>query len=334
MDNALITGGAGFVGRHVCARLVKDGYHVTLVDNFYPGSGCVEPDQWMPHLRPQKDKVKVVREDCRQFFRHYNGYSEKYDTVVHLAAIVGGRLVIENDPLAVGVDLSIDAEFFYWLSRLNYHPRRIHYFSSSAAYPVAYQRVQGHRALTEDMIHFDGEFIGQADLTYGWSKLTGEYLALLTHQKHGHHITCYRPFSGYGEDQDAAYPFPSILRRAVKGEKPMTVWGSGKQMRDFIYIEDCVDGMLSIADKTGDGTGVNLSSGIPHSFNTFAEKAWEAAQGSREGLEVVNTASKPEGVFARYGSTALQERLGFHFRHTLDEGIRRCLGIWKECHLA
>lgn len=334
MEKALITGGAGFVGRHVCARLVKMGYEVTVVDNFYPGSGCLEPSRWLPHLRPEGSRVKLVRADCRQFFREYGAHSEKFDVVVHLAAVVGGRLVIEGDPLAVGVDLSIDAEFFYWLSRLSYHPRRVHYFSSSAAYPVAYQRAEGHRALTEDMIQFNGEFIGQADLTYGWSKLTGEYLALLVHQKHGHHVTCYRPFSGYGEDQDMTYPFPSVLMRAVNADKPMTVWGSGRQMRDFIYIDDCVEGMLRLSEKIGDGSGVNLSTGIPTSFNEFAAMAWEAVHGSRDGFEVRNTATKPEGVFARYGSTALQDQLGFRQPRSLELGIRRCLDIWRASGVA
>lgn len=333
MTKVLITGGAGFVGRRVCARFAKMGYSVTLVDNFHPGSGCVEMDSWMPHLQPDRSMVKVVREDCRQFFRHYGAHSEKYEIIVHLAAIVGGRLVIEGDPLAVGVDLSIDADFFYWLSRLNYHPQRIHYFSSSAAYPVAYQRPEGHRALTEGMIRFNGEFIGQADLTYGWSKLTGEYLAQLTHQKHHHHITCYRPFSGYGEDQDMTYPFPSILMRAVQGAKPMTVWGSGRQMRDFIHIDDCIEGMLAISEKVGDGSGVNLSTGIPTSFNEFAGMAWETVHGSREGFECKNTTTKPEGVFARYGNTTLQHELGFQHRVAFADGIRRCLEIWKTLKL-
>ena len=327
---ALITGGAGFVGRHVCARLAKLGYAVTLIDNFYPGSGCQELKAWMPHLQGDLSKVKLIRDDCRNFFRHYDAHSEKYDLIVHLAAVVGGRMVIEGDPLAVGVDLSIDAEFFYWLSKLSYHPKQIHYFSSSAAYPVAYQRPEGHRILTEDMIRFNGEFIGQADLTYGWSKLTGEYLAELTHQKHGHHITCYRPFSGYGEDQDMTYPFPSILMRAVKAERPMTVWGSGKQMRDFIYIDDCVEGMLTLGEKIGDGSGVNLSTSIPTSFNDYAQMAWAAVHGSLEGCEVKNTASKPEGVFARYGSTALQNKLGFKYSTSFEAGIGRCLKLWKE----
>ncbi|HVV71902.1 MAG TPA: NAD(P)-dependent oxidoreductase [Verrucomicrobiae bacterium] len=326
---ALITGGAGFVGRHVCARLEKMGYAVTIVDNFYPGAGCVEPDRWMDHLQPNWSRVRLVREDCRQFFRHSSPRSDKYDVIVHLAAVVGGRLVIEGDPLAVGLDLSIDAEFFYWLSRLTYQPQRIHYFSSSAAYPVAYQRTTGHRALTEEMIRFHGEFIGQADLTYGWSKLTGEYLAQLTHQKHGHHITCYRPFSGYGEDQDSTYPFPSILGRALRGEKPMTVWGSGKQMRDFIHIDDCVEGMLTLGEQVGDGSAVNLSTGIPTSFNEFAGLAWEAVHGSRDGFAVRNTSAKPEGVFARYGSTELQHQLGFRHRLSLRAGIEHCLNLLR-----
>lgn len=326
---ALVTGGAGFVGRHVTSRLVKFGYHVTLVDNFYTGSGCLEPKEWMPHLQPDWSKVMVVREDCRSYFRRYDVHSEKFDIVVHLAAIVGGRLVIENDPLAVGVDLSIDAEFFYWVSRLSYKPARIHYFSSSAAYPVAYQRVKGHRALTEDMIQFNGEFIGQADLTYGWSKLTGEYLALLASAHHGHHITCYRPFSGYGEDQDMTYPFPSVLTRALRGERPMTVWGSGQQMRDFIYIEDCVDGMFQLSEQIGDGSGVNLSTGIPTSFNQFARKAWLAVTGAETGFDVKNTSAKPEGVFARYGDTSKQRRLGFVPQFTFEQGIDACLKYWK-----
>lgn len=331
--NALVTGGAGFVGRHVVARLVKLGYHVTIIDNFYPGSGCVEPKNWMPHLQPNWSNVTLVRDDCRNFFRNYRAGTDKFTVIVHLAAVVGGRLVIENDPLAVGVDLAIDAEFFYWLSRLDYRPRRIHYFSSSAAYPVAYQRPTGHRALTEDMIRFNGEFIGQADLTYGWSKLTGEYLALLTAAKHGHHITCYRPFSGYGEDQDLCYPFPSVLRRALQAEHPLTVWGSGLQMRDFIYIEDCIDGMLLIGEKIGNGSAVNLCTGIPTSFNEFARLAWMSAHGSEEGFTVRNTTSKPEGVFARYGSTALQGTLGFQPQTSFVQGVKHCLEIWRNLNL-
>ena len=121
-----------------------------------------------------------------------------------------------------------------------------------------------------------------------------------------------------------------LLTRAVKGESPMTVWGSGRQMRDFIYIDDCIEGMLAIAEKVGDGSGVNLSTGIPTSFNEFAAMAWEAAHGSQAGFEVKNTTTKPEGVFARYGSTSLQTQLGFQPRKSMESGIRHCLALWKQ----
>jgi len=328
--NALVTGGAGFVGRHVVKRLVWMGYHVLIVDNFYPGSGCQELDAWMPHLQPDRSKITLVKDDCRNFFRHHNSYSREFDVVVHLAAVVGGRLVIENDPLAVGIDISIDAEFFHWLSRLSYRPYRVYYFSSSASYPVAYQKPDSYRILSEDMIAFTDGFIGQPDLTYGWAKLTGEFLARLASQKHGLHITCFRPFSGYGEDQDLSYPFPAILKRAVNGEDPITVWGSGYQMRDFIYIEDCIDGMFILGDKIGDGSGVNLSTGIPTSFNELALKMFEIANGKLPSSGVRGTTGKPEGVFARYGSTELQSQLGFRHRYSLEDGIRLCLKYWKE----
>ena len=171
------------------------------------------------------------------------------------------------------------------------------------------------------MINFNGGFIGEPDLTYGWTKLTGEFLAKLAHQKHGHYITCYRPFSGYGEDQDLSYPFPAILQRAMRKENPMTVWGSGQQSRDFIYIEDCIDGMLTVSEKIGDGSGVNLSTGIATTFNELARLCYVVANGSDDNLTIQNTASKPEGVFARVGSTKFQQELGFQYKTSLKEGI-------------
>ena len=147
-------------------------------------------------------------------------------------------------------------------------------FSSSAAYPIKYQREGNYVLLREDMIGFD-EDIGMPDMSYGWAKLTCEYLARLAYEKHGLKSICYRPFSGYGEDQDDAYPFPSICKRALanKGAKVLKVWGSGTQMRDFIHIDDCVAGVVATMDKIDNGDAVNLSTGIYTSFIEFARMA-------------------------------------------------------------
>lgn len=320
MKTALITGGAGFVGRHLTRRLLSLGYKVYIVDNFYPGSGALHLDQWK--LKDLDiDNLHIIFQDCRDFFKANleREADDQFDEVYHLAAIVGGRLVIENDPLAVAQDLSIDAQFFHWLSRIKYKPK-ICYFSSSAAYGWVIQQQQFHTRLKEDLIGFDDEAVMIPDLTYGWSKLTGEYLARICHKIYGHDITCFRPFSGYGEDQDMSYPFISILKRVLSNERPVEVWGSGNQVRDFIYIEDCIDGILHLKDHIHDGSAVNLSTGIATSFNDLARYMNSAVNGSDD-LPITNTSTKPEGVFWRVGDTQLQEKLGFVAKTSLYKGI-------------
>ena len=80
------------------------------------------------------------------------------------------------------------------------------------------------------MISFEDD-IGMPDMSYGWAKLTCEYLAAWRFEKHGLNSVCYRPFSGYGEDQDNAYPFPSICRRAIdsRGAAVLEVWGAARK---------------------------------------------------------------------------------------------------------
>ena len=100
--DVLITGSEGFVGRYFKDNF--DGHNVTGID------------------------IKTGT-DCRDFFKKED---KSYDLVIHLAAIVGGRESIEGRPMAVADNLSIDSEFFQWCLKTN--PKKIVYFSSSAAY--------------------------------------------------------------------------------------------------------------------------------------------------------------------------------------------------------
>ena len=169
--------------------------------------------------------------DCRDFFKVS---TEKFDLVIHLAAIVGGRATIEGAPLSVATDLSIDAELFQWA--LNTKPGRLVYFSSSAAYPTELQKTP--YKLKEDDINLSD--VRNPDMTYGWAKLTGEYFTqFMTSERIKTHI--FRPVSGYGTDQDLDYPFPSYIKRGKNLENPFTIWGDGNQVRDFIHILDVVD---------------------------------------------------------------------------------------------
>ena len=320
MKKILITGGAGFVGRRFCKRFLDAGDQVHCVDPVARDTGGIAPENGWPLFNPMDyENFQFFKQDCRDWFKQH--HDDDFDYVFHLAAMVGGRAMIENRPLAVADDLSIDAEYWQWAERAR--PGKTACFSSSAAYPISKQTEEHYELLTEDMIRFDGD-IGMPDMSYGWAKLTCEYLARLAYEKHGLKSVCYRPFSGYGEDQDDTYPFPSICKRAIAhiGQPTLTVWGTGEQMRDFIYIEDCVDGVLATMDKIDDGDALNLSTGIYTSFKQFARMA---AKECGYEPEVFGLSDKPSGVFARGGDTRKQLLYGIKPQVDFRRGVKIAL---------
>ena len=324
MRKILVTGAAGFVGRHLVRQLLEGGDEVHAVDCVAPYTGGIDPASGWPIYDPRDCKnFHFYREDCRVWFQRVT--DTDFDYAFHLAAMVGGRLMIENNPLAVADDLSIDAAYWQWAKLA--HPRKNVCFSSSAAYPISLQTPKHYVLLKEDMISFEGD-IGVPDMSYGWAKLTNEYLAQLAYQKHGLKSICYRPFSGYGEDQDDAYPFPSICKRVLanRNASTLTVWGTGTQMRDFIHIDDCVTGVLATMDKINDGGALNLSTGIFTSFIDFAKLAASMAGFSPE---VRGMSDKPAGVHARGGDTAKQKQLGFEHKIGFKEGISKALAYYS-----
>jgi GDP-L-fucose synthase len=324
MRKILVTGAAGFVGRHLVRRLLEAGDEVHAVDCVAPLTGGIAPDSGWPIFDPRGFKTfHFYREDCRAWFQRVT--DTDFDYAFHLAAMVGGRLMIENNPLAVADDLAIDAAYWQW-ARLT-RPHKNVCFSSSAAYPISLQTPEHYVLLKEDMISFEGD-IGMPDMTYGWAKLTNEYLAQLAYQKHGLKSVCYRPFSGYGEDQDDAYPFPSICKRvlASRNAPVLKVWGSGTQMRDFIHIDDCVTGVLTTMDKINDGGALNLSTGI---FTSFIDFAKLAANILGFHPDVLGMSDKPAGVHARAGDTTKQKSLGFEYTMSFKTGIQRALAYYS-----
>lgn len=320
MRKMLVTGAAGFVGRHLVRRLLDAGDEVHAVDCLADDTGGIDPARGWPLFDPREYKnFHFHREDCRDWFARVQ--DTDFDYAFHLAAMVGGRLMIENNPLAVADDLAIDAQYWQWAKRAR--PKKSVVFSSSAAYPISLQRADHYVLLKENMISFEGD-IGMPDMTYGWAKLTNEYLARLAYEKHDLKSICYRPFSGYGEDQDDAYPFPSICKRAIEhqGAKVLNVWGTGTQMRDFIHIEDCIDGVLTTMDKIDNADAVNLSTGI---FTSFIEFAQTAADLLGYHPQVQGLSSQPAGVHARGGDTTRQKELGFTYTIDFRAGIERAL---------
>lgn len=301
MKTVLVTGSAGFIGRHLVRRLLADGWEVHGLDIKNGPSG-----------------------DCRRLFRRPVNDQFHYEWVIHCAAIVGGRATIEHEPMKVAVDLAIDADFFRWV--LLSQPVKAIYFSSSAAYPIHWQnpdmwassatmiaqRNGGIVPLHEDMIY--PKSAEEPDAVYGWVKLTGERLAQYANEQ-GANIQVFRPFSGYGADQDLDYPFPSIIQRALDRADPFPIWGPGTQRRDWIHVNDVVEMVIRSLDHEQQFGPTNLCTGIGTSMTELARLAYTTEPNFEFNLDA------PTGVMYRVGNpTKMIEHLGVP-NIPLEDGI-------------
>lgn len=290
----LITGCAGFLGRHFEQALTGRGHELTLIDIAYTQL-C--------------DAIPHFQKDTRQF-----------DLVLHLAAVSPHRAAIDGRALAVGAgNLALDAAMFDWAARTQ--PGRVVYFSSSAAYPLALQQKPGVRLLEGDVFGFEGygDDIGEPDAIYGWVKLTGERLAD-AYRAQGGAVTVVRPFSGYGEDQSADFPFGAFRDRALAREDPFTIWGDGAQVRDWIHVSDIAGATLAAVEQGVDGP-LNLCTGVGTSMRELVE-LFTASAGYRPDFEF--HPEKPAGVAYRVGDPTRLHEI-YIPKVTIEEGVKRAL---------
>ena len=180
MKKILVTGGAGFVGRRFVKYFLDKGDQVIVVDNIAKYTGGIDPNNGWPLYNPKNYKnFKFILQDCREWFK--NNKDTDFDYVLHLAAMVGGREIIENNPMIVADDLSIDCSYWQWAVECK--PKKTLCFSSSACYPIALQTKKNYRLLKENDVNLE-KSIGFPDLAYGWAKLSCEYLAKIAFNKY------------------------------------------------------------------------------------------------------------------------------------------------------
>lgn len=292
--NVLITGSAGFLGRHFAARLLSEGHDVTGVDIA---------------AEPSDDALIGLRYGKRHF-----------DLVLHLAAVSPHRAAIDGRALAVGAgNLSLDSALFDWAARTR--PGRVVYFSSSAAYPTELQAADCHPkgGLREDDCDSRERRTYAPDAIYGWVKLTGERLAD-AYRAQGGAVTVVRPFSGYGEDQSAQFPFGAFRDRARRREDPFVIWGDGTQVRDWVHVDDIVGGTLAAVEHEVDGP-LNLCTGVGTSMRQLAE-LFTATAGYRPAFEL--HPEKPTGVAYRVGDPTRLNTI-YTPKISLDEGVKRAM---------
>lgn len=262
----------------------------------------------------QVDRCDIVNGDnCLNLFRTSEN---TYDLTVHAAAVAPHRAAIDGVPQNLMHNVLLDSSFFKWALRTGQH--KVVYLSSSAAYPVDLQdSVESGMRLFEDMIDLDRP--GTPDAAYGWTKVTGEKMALAARSA-GLDVAVVRPFSGYGEDQGEDWPFGAFVARAVRREDPFDIWGPGTQMRDWIHIDDIVAAILAISES-GTPEPVNLCTGRG---TAMSDVAWRVCATVGYWPEPRHHLDRPVGVMHRVGDP---HRLSQFYtpRVTLEEGVQRAV---------
>ena len=304
----LITGAAGFLGSWFASRFINEN---------------VGHDLWMVDIAPKPNSLPMDAQDLGIWLEDFD---VDVDYAFHFAAPVGGRQKIEGDPLFNADSLRLDSLFFRWAVK---HARVAIYPSSSAVYGT---QLQGNdaKSLHEGMFSPQNPTWLAPDEMYGFTKLAGEMLAWKS-AAYGLNTLCIRPFSGYGEGQSFDYPVPSIARRAIHQEDPLTVWGPGTQRRDFIHVADIVDLTLARLEQGVEGyQSLNLGSGHATSFNDVARVCAEIA-GYEPTIE--NLVDKPVGVQHRWADISRQRKYG-EPKIKLREGLTRVMDFIREAESA
>jgi nucleoside-diphosphate-sugar epimerase len=250
--------------------------------------------------------------DCRKGFD--TDRWKNVDLLIHCAATIPPIDEREKNDLLVANDFAIDSSMWQWA--LRNQPGQIVYFSSSAAYPFYLQ--SGTYALKEDDINLAS--IAQPDAMYGMTKLMGEVQAQEA-KRQGLNVLVLRPFTGYGEDQALTYPFPAFIQRAKERVKLFDIWGNGHQVRDFIHIDDIVQGTMAMLEQGFSGP-VNMGFGKPTELIDLAKLIVDHIRGYQPAYRVND--AKPQGAFYRLSDATLLHSV-YKPSVSLSDGIRRAL---------
>jgi nucleoside-diphosphate-sugar epimerase len=248
------------------------------------------------------DTAAGHEQDARGLFVHPSyPLAPDFDLLVHCAYHVGGRQAIDNDKAALAYNLSLDSTMFDYAVQSG-RVGHVLYFSSSAVYPVHLQNFGSTIRLEEGQAP-PSPYLSDAD--YGYAKCVGEQLAINA-VRNGLKVTVVRPFSGYGADQSLDYPFPSLLRQAMKPAPE--VWGNKGQVRDWIHIDDAVRASYEATFNFVDAEPVNICTGVGTTMEEIIHMARQAAGIASGPYEITERRDKPMGVMHRVGSPTIMHQ--------------------------
>ncbi|MGH2750695.1 MAG: GDP-mannose 4,6-dehydratase [Actinomycetota bacterium] len=266
----LITGGAGFIGSHFTDALLARGDEVTVLDNFSTGR--------MDNLDHLDGQIRLMHGSVLDALLVDELVAEA-DVVVHLAAAVGVRLIVERPLRSFVTNIRGSETIFEAAHR---YRRKVLLTSTSEIYG---KRSAG--AFHED----DDRVIGNPKVSrwaYSTAKAVDEILAFSYHRERGLPTVIARLFNTVGPRQTGAYGMviPRLVTQALKGE-PLTVYGDGRQTRCFCHVNDVVRALLLLlSEPEAEGDVFNVGSTEEVSVLEVAERILDLT-GSRSRIEMI-----------------------------------------------
>lgn len=306
--NILVTGGAGFIGSHLCdGLLAKEAKKVVCVDNFFLGK-MENIEDALKH-----DNFVLYRDDARHFgVMQSIMEKEEIDIVFNMATIALNYSFFNPfDAYMVNVEI---ANTLLELLKVGAYKTLIH-TSSSEAYGTARYSPMDENHPTDPTTPYAAGKAAADMLVHSFYKVLGLDISII------------RPFNNYGPRQNAhgtlAAIIPATARRIKEGGKPM-LEGDGEQTRDFIYVEDTVRGLiLAYEREESRGKIINLGSGKDISINTLLQGICDYMKYTGEWEHRPARTSDVRNLCA--DSTRAKELLGFEPQIGFEEGIRKTL---------
>lgn len=298
----LVTGGTGFVGRHIVEELLKADAKVRIPLH--------KRRLEVKDKRVQTVKADLTRqEDCLKALKGV-------DFCFHAAGAVSAAGVTANNPMAaITANLILTSQMLQaaWTANIE----RFLVFSSSTAYPVSNYPIK-EEEMWSGPTH--ASYFG-----YGWMRRYIERLAEFVASKSNVKIALARPTAVYGRfdnfDSGTSHVIPALIRRAVEKENPFVVWGTGEEIRDFLHISDLARGCLLMLERHATCDPVNIGYGRTVTIKEIVNIILKAA--GHEKANIVFDSSKPTTIPIRMVDTSKAKNvLGFAPQISLEAGLR------------
>jgi UDP-glucose 4-epimerase len=323
-QRVLITGGASFIGSHLVDKLLSLDAEVIVADDF--SSGRINNLEYPLEKKSSKVWIShnlIVKRGNLKERTFTRTVMKDIDVVFHLAASHGGRGYIHTHPVECCTNMMLDQLVFEEAYKAGVE--RICFASSACVYPLYLQQEAGSKYLLKE--NDANPFVRDkafADLEYGWAKLMGEMTLKAYHKQYGMKTSSVRIFTAYGPRENETHAIIALIAKAFIKMDPFIIWGTGKQERNFTYVQDIVDALVLAAEKIEDGSPVNAGREDRITINQASELIFEII-GWRP-KRIKHDLTKPEGVISRAADlTRARTLLGWEPKVSYEEGFRKTI---------